>query len=89
MRSLGTLAITAAALAMSVSAGVHAAGPDRAAVVATYADIADATYEDAGLTAKDLQSAIDAFLADPGAPTHDAAKAAWLAARVPYQQTEA
>ena len=89
MRSLGTLSITAAALAMSVAAGVQAAEPDQAAVLATYADIAEATYEDAWLTAKDLQSAIDAFLAEPGAPTHEAAKDAWLAARVPYQQTEA
>ncbi|HYZ26292.1 MAG TPA: imelysin family protein [Geminicoccaceae bacterium] len=89
MRSLGTLSITAAALAMSVAAGVDAAEPDQAAVLATYADIAEATYEDAWLTAKDLQSAIDAFLAEPGAPTHEAAKDAWLAARVPYQQTEA
>ena len=40
-------------------------------------------------TAKNLQAAIDAFLAAPGAATHQAAKDAWLAARVPYQQTEA
>jgi putative iron-regulated protein len=89
MRSLGILSITAAALALSVPAGGHAAEPEQAAVLATYADIAEATYEDAWLTARNLQGAIDAFLAAPGPETHQAAKAAWLAARVPYQQTEA
>ena len=63
--------------------------PAREAVLATYSDIAEAAYEDALLTAKHLQSAVDAFLAAPGAPTQQAAKDAWLAARVPYQQTEA
>ena len=58
-------------------------------MLATYADIAQAGYEDSWLTAKNLQAAIDAFLAAPGAATHQAAKDAWLAARVPYQQTEA
>jgi putative iron-regulated protein len=62
---------------------------DPAAVLGTYADIAEAGYEDAWLTAKQLQAAVDAFLAAPGAATQEAAKEAWLAARVPYQQTEA
>jgi hypothetical protein len=90
MRNLGTLFTTAAAvLAISVAAGVDAAEPDEAAVLATYADNAEATYEDAWLTAKDLQGAVDAFLAAPAAASQQAAKDAWLAARVPYQQTEA
>jgi putative iron-regulated protein len=90
MRNLGTLFTTAAAaLAISVAAGVDAAEPDEAAVLATYADIAEATYEDAWLTAKDLQGAVDVFLAAPAAASQQAAKDAWLAARVPYQQTEA
>jgi putative iron-regulated protein len=58
-------------------------------VLATYADIAEAGYEDAWLTAQQLQTAIDAFLAAPGPATHQAAKDAWRAARVPYQQTGA
>ncbi|MGH6898311.1 MAG: imelysin family protein [Geminicoccaceae bacterium] len=84
--------ITAAALALSVLAApsIRAAEPQgEAAVLATYADIAEAAYEDAWLTATSLQSAVDAFLAAPEAATHQAAKDAWLAARVPYQQTEA
>jgi putative iron-regulated protein len=57
-------------------------------VVKTYADIAEAKYQDSLTTAQALQAAVDAFIAAPSQETHDAAKAAWLAARVPYQQTE-
>nr|WP_319246292.1 imelysin family protein [uncultured Celeribacter sp.] len=59
-----------------------------AEVVTTYADIAHATYEDALIKAKDLQGAIDALIADPSEATLAAAKAAWIEARVPYQQSE-
>jgi putative iron-regulated protein len=80
-----------AALALGAPAAPSAlaAEPTGAAVLGNYADIAEAAYEDAWLTAKDLQEAVDAFLAQPADATHQAAKKAWLAARVPYQQTEA
>ncbi|CAD5107827.1 imelysin family protein [Zestomonas carbonaria] len=58
------------------------------AVVTHYADLALAVFSDAASTGKALQAAIDAFLANPTAETHQAAKDAWLAARVPYMQTE-
>ena len=58
------------------------------AVVAHYADMVFAVYSDAESTAKTLQSAVDAFLAKPNADTLKAAKAAWVAARVPYLQSE-
>ena len=58
-------------------------------VLKNYADIAHAGYEDSLITAGTLRSAINSFLASPNARTQSAAKAAWLAARVPYQQTEA
>jgi len=58
------------------------------AVVAHYADIALAKYEDALTTAMALSAAIDAFLANPSQETLSAAKDAWLKARIPYQQTE-
>jgi putative iron-regulated protein len=45
-------------------------------------------YADALAAAKDLQSAVEAFLADPSEEKLQAAKDAWKAARVPYQQTE-
>jgi putative iron-regulated protein len=76
-----------------VVAGACAATADDAsvdeAVLATYADVAQATYEDSLIAARDLQAAVDALLAAPGAAAHQAAKDAWRAARVPYQQSEA
>lgn len=57
-------------------------------VVAGYADIGYAAYSDSLTTAQALQNAVDAFLANPSADTQTAAKAAWLAAREPYGQTE-
>lgn len=57
-------------------------------VVKTYADIAEAGYTDSLTTAKTLQAAVEALIAAPSADTLGAAKTAWLAARVPYQQTE-
>jgi putative iron-regulated protein len=61
---------------------------DRAGVVETYADIAQAMYQDALTGAQQLREAIGALVATPSDTTLDAARTAWLAARVPYQQTE-
>lgn len=58
------------------------------AVIENYANIAEAKYADSLITAKALDAAIDAFLASPSDTTLAAAKGAWLASRVPYQQTE-
>jgi len=60
----------------------------KADVLKTYADIAQASYEDSLTTAQKLQAAVDALLADPSAEALQVARTAWLAARVPYQQTE-
>ena len=57
-------------------------------VLKTYANIAHAGYEDSLITAKKLKKAVDALFAAPNAKSLKAAKAAWIAARVPYQQTE-
>lgn len=57
-------------------------------VLKTYADIAQAGYEDSVKTAEALKKAIEAFLASPSETTLTEAKKAWLAARAPYQQTE-
>ncbi|MCG8447461.1 MAG: peptidase [Hyphomicrobiales bacterium] len=73
------------ALALSVAAAEAA---DTAAVLDTYADIAHAGYEDSLITARALDAAIDALIANPSEATLLAARAAWIAARVPYQQTE-
>ena len=68
-------------------AGVNAATPE--AVVSHYADLAHAKYSDALTTARTLQQRIDALLAEPTERNLAAARAAWVAARHPYQQTEA
>jgi putative iron-regulated protein len=57
-------------------------------VIRTYADIALANYEDSLKAAEALKASIDALLASPTEETLNAAREAWLAARVPYQQTE-
>lgn len=66
-----------------------ASAVENRAVLNTYADIARAAYEDSLTTARALKAAIDRLLKAPGAKTLEAAREAWLASRVPYQQTEA
>ncbi|RVA58734.1 peptidase [Mesorhizobium sp. M7A.F.Ca.US.001.01.1.1] len=61
---------------------------DAKAVIKTYSDIALAKYEDSLTTAQALDKAVDALLATPSVETLNAARDAWKASRVPYQQTE-
>ena len=63
--------------------------PSIGAVLSNYADVAEAGYADSLATAKILQGAIDKLIAKPTDTNLAAARAAWIAARVPYQQTEA
>jgi putative iron-regulated protein len=63
--------------------------PSVADVARTYADIAEAGYADSLGEARKLQAAIDALLKSPSDETLGAARKAWIAARVPYMQTEA
>jgi putative iron-regulated protein len=65
-----------------------AEAPAPAAVIATYADIAAANYADSHIAAFALQKKIDELLAKPSETTLAAARAAWIAAREPYMQTE-
>ena len=82
-------AAVALALAPAALLAIPAyAAPDAAAVVKHYADVAHAKYEDSLTTAKALDAAIDALLKDPTDKTLKAARAAWIKARIPYQQTE-
>ena len=83
------LVATAASVAAAFALGGPAAGStDKMAIVDTYADIAEAGYEDSLNTARQLKEAIDQLIASPSAENMQAAREAWLAARVPYQQTE-
>lgn len=67
----------------------QASTPSKDAVLDNYANIAHAKYSDSLTTAQSLKAALDALVANPNEKTLGQAKAAWLAARVPYQQTEA
>ncbi|MCA9627609.1 MAG: iron-regulated protein [Myxococcales bacterium] len=70
----------------TASGGLPASASD---AVATYADIVEATYQDSAKTAGDLDAAAQALVAEPSQVTLDAARAAWLASREPYLQSEA
>ncbi|MEQ8481799.1 MAG: imelysin family protein [Hoeflea sp.] len=83
-----TKSLFAATAIVAVFAGSAYADVTPEAVIDHYADIAEAKYDDSLETAKALDSAIEAFLASPGEASLQVAKEAWLAARVPYQQTE-
>ncbi len=61
---------------------------DKNTVISNYADIAHAVYEDSLITVKTLDNRIKALVARPGDDTLILAKEAWLAARIPYQQSE-
>lgn len=76
------------AIALITFAAAPAFAQDKAEVLGTYADIAQAGYEDSLSTAQTLQRAVNALIETPSAEALQAAKSAWLAARVPYQQTE-
>ncbi|GHA12287.1 peptidase [Devosia pacifica] len=84
-----TFATAMAGAAIAVIATQGAAAVEAADVVETYADIAQATYEDSLETAQTLQEAVETLISEPTEANLEAAKQAWLAARVPYQQTEA
>ncbi len=74
--------------AILIASGAPLVAADKGAVLGTYADIAAAKYADSLATAQRLADAVDALIADPSAENLQAAKDAWIAARVPYQQTE-
>ncbi|MEM1345727.1 MAG: imelysin family protein [Pseudomonadota bacterium] len=77
------LATTAAIALASPAAAV-----DRAAVIENYMNIAAAKYADSVTTAKRLGVAVDELIANPSELTLAQARAAWIASRPSYQQTE-
>ncbi|MFV0492659.1 MAG: imelysin family protein [Pseudorhodobacter sp.] len=81
------LATSMAAITLGFTLSAHAE-TDRTQVLETYADIAAAKYADSLDGARNLQGAITAFIAEPTKEALIAAREAWIAARVPYQQSE-
>lgn len=59
---------------------------DRLAI--SYANMAHAAYKDSLETAKELQTAVETYVATPTQANLDAARAAYKTARQPYSQTE-
>ncbi len=89
IRRLSTV-VPVATLAICLAAPVVAEpAPAPNEVLKVYADIAQAAYTDSLDTARTLKLAIDALLAKPTEDNLRAARAAWIAARIPYMQTEA
>ena len=86
-------ALPCALLAASLCLGAAPAFSEPAAavkaVLENYADIAQAGYEDARDIAGTLKLAVEALLDKPTEANLLAARAAWIAARIPYMQTEA
>ena len=82
---------TAASAGLAVAAlfSNSALAAEPAEILATYSDIAHATYEDALTGARALDAAVEALIAAPTDATLAAARAAWLAARPAYMQSEA
>ncbi|WP_108258478.1 imelysin family protein [Mangrovicoccus ximenensis] len=78
--------LTSTALAAALAAPAFAV--EKTDVLATYIDMGQAKFEDSLSTAKVLQEKVDALVADPSPQALDAARQAWLAARIPYQQSE-
>jgi putative iron-regulated protein len=67
---------------------VRAAPPPAHSVAAHYADLAEAIYGDAAISAHDLQKTVNAFLAQPTSDNLAKTRMAWKAARIPYLQSE-
>lgn len=88
MKSARSLLAATALFGSLVASPAFAATPEPKAVVITYANIAQAMYEDALKAARELDKSVDGFLAAPTEDNLKKAREAWLAARVPYQQTE-
>lgn len=84
MRSAGIVILIASICGSAAAA--KELSPEAAA--ATYGRIAQAMYQDSLTAAQDLQGAVRSLMAKPSSKTLSAARAAWLAARIPYQQTE-
>ncbi|PHQ69648.1 MAG: peptidase [Sneathiella sp.] len=86
-RPFAVLGISAALL---YSGAAYAASDvSEKSVVTTYADIAEAIFEDSLSSTQALSAAIKTLVNSPSPATLGLARTAWIATRVPYQQSEA
>lgn len=89
MRRILGAAIAAALLSATCISAFADKAPDAAAIAKTYADVAEAGYADSLSEAQKLKTAVDKLIAKPTDDNLKAARQAWIAARIPYMQTEA
>ncbi|WP_072374679.1 imelysin family protein [Hyphomicrobium sp. NDB2Meth4] len=82
-------AASVAILLAATTAAIAADAPSTAAVAKNYADIAEASFTDTLIEARKLKAAVDTLIKSPTEDNLVAARKAWIAARVPYMQTEA
>ncbi|MCP3870628.1 MAG: hypothetical protein GY703_21565 [Gammaproteobacteria bacterium] len=75
-------------VSMFTLSGPLLAVPSEQDVIRHYADMAHAKYQDALVSALDLQMAVSTLIDNPTRGNMNKARQAWRAARVPYQQTE-
>ena len=81
-------ALMAAALALVALPATAFAATSERDVLSHYADLAHAVYEDSLISARTLQGAVNQLIAEPTEANLAGARDAWVAARVPYQQSE-
>jgi putative iron-regulated protein len=89
MRRSFAAAMAAVALGATSTLVFTQDAPAVATVVKTYADIAEAGYADSLSEARKLKTAVDTLIKEPTEANLKAARRAWIAARIPYMQTEA
>ncbi|MFK8079759.1 MAG: imelysin family protein [Granulosicoccus sp.] len=85
--SLQILSLTAISLFNAANAA-QASEVTPSDVIDTYANIAQAGYQDALSTAQALRTSIRTLINKPSEDSLENARSAWKAARIPYQQTE-
>jgi putative iron-regulated protein len=88
MKSAFNFKMALVAISCATACGGDDDDVDAGAVVDNYAAIVHASYTESLTKARDLKTAVDAFVAAPSTTTLAAARAAWIAAREPYGQTE-
>ena len=77
-----------AALATTAIVPLPVLAASKGEVLQTYADIGAAVYGDSLTAARTLREAVATLVESPSPETLQAARTAWLQARVPYQQSE-
>lgn len=77
-----------ASVALSALIATPVFAVEKQEVITNYANIAQAGYTDSLTTAETLLVAVQALISEPSEANLNAARSAWISARVPYQQTE-